>query len=162
MRYDLAIVGSGAAAFAAAITARDAGASVVMIERGSIGGTCVNTGCVPSKALLAAAAARHDAASQRFPGICTQAGPAGMAPLTADTGELVAEMRAGKYVDLAADYGWEIIPGMARFAGGADAPVLEIRPEAAASRRSRRGTIWWRPGRRRGYRRSAAWSRPGT
>ena len=129
MRYDLAIAGSGAAAFAAAITARDAGASVVMIERGSIGGTCVNTGCVPSKALLAAAAARHDAASQRFPGIVTQAGPAGMAPLTAGTGELVAEMRAGKYVDLAADYGWKIIPGMARFAGGADAPVLEIRPE---------------------------------
>src|SRR5258706_568 len=38
MHYDLAIVGSGAAAFAAAITARDAGASVVMVERGSGGG----------------------------------------------------------------------------------------------------------------------------
>ncbi len=59
MRYDLAITGSGGAAFAAAITARDAGASVVMIERGTVGGTCVNTGCVPSKALLAAAAARR-------------------------------------------------------------------------------------------------------
>jgi mercuric reductase len=127
MRYDLAIAGSGAAAFAAAITARDAGASVVMIEHGSIGGTCVNTGCVPSKALLAAAAARHDAASQRFPGISTQAGPAGMAALAGGTGELVAAMRAGKYVDLAADYGWEIIAGTARFAGGADAPVLEVR-----------------------------------
>ena len=68
MRYDLAITGSGSAAFAAAITARDAGASVVMIERGTVGGTCVNTGCVPSKALLAAAAARHGAAGQRFPG----------------------------------------------------------------------------------------------
>ena len=90
MRYDLAIVGSGAAAFAAAITARDVGASVVMIERGSIGGTCVNTGCVPSKALLAAAAARHDAASSRFPGISTQASPAGMAALAAGTGELMA------------------------------------------------------------------------
>ena len=56
MWYDLAIVGSGGAAFAAAITARDAGASVVMVERGTAGGTCVNTGCVPSKALLAAAA----------------------------------------------------------------------------------------------------------
>jgi pyruvate/2-oxoglutarate dehydrogenase complex dihydrolipoamide dehydrogenase (E3) component len=68
MMYDLAITGSGGAAFAAAITARDAGASVVMIERGTVGGTCVNTGCVPSKALLAAAAARHGAASQPFPG----------------------------------------------------------------------------------------------
>jgi len=69
VRYDLAIIGSGGAAFAAAITARDAGASVVMIERGTTGGTCVNTGCVPSKALLAAAAARHDALGQRFPAL---------------------------------------------------------------------------------------------
>jgi len=127
MRYDLAIVGSGAAGFAAAITARDAGASVVMVERGSTGGTCVTTGCVPSKALLAAAAARHEAASQRFRGISTQAGPVDTAALADGTGELVAAMRAGKYVDLAAEYGWEIIAGTARFAGGADAPVLQVR-----------------------------------
>lgn len=133
MRYDLAIVGSGAAAFAAAITARDAGASVVMVERGRIGGTCVNTGCVPSKALLAAAAARHDAASQRFPGISTQAGPADMAALAAGTGELVAAMRAGKYVDLAADRGWEIIAGAAQFSDGADAPVLHIRQDSGST-----------------------------
>src|SRR5580693_6374622 len=127
MRYDLAIIGSGGAAFAAAITARDAGASVVMAERGTIGGTCVNTGCVPSKALLAAAAARHDAARQPFPGIATQAGPVDMATLAGGKDDLVAAMRASKYVDLAADYGWGIIAGTARFAGGADAPVLEVR-----------------------------------
>jgi mercuric reductase len=127
MRYDLAIIGSGGAAFAAAITARDAGASVVMIERGTVGGTCVNTGCVPSKALLAAAAARHDAASQPFPGIATQAGPVDMAALTGGKDELVPAMRAAKYADLAADYGWEIIAGTARFTGGPDAPVLQVR-----------------------------------
>jgi mercuric reductase len=133
MRYDLAITGSGGAAFAAAITARDAGASVVMIERGTVGGTCVNAGCVPSKALLAAAAARHDAASQPFPGISTQAGPVGMAALADGTDELVAAMRAGKYVDLAADYGWEIVAGTARFAGGADAPVLQVRSDGGGT-----------------------------
>ncbi len=127
MRYDLAITGSGGAAFAAAITARDAGASVVMIERGTVGGTCVNTGCVPSKALLAAAAARHGAASQPFPGITTQAGPVDMPALTGGKDDLVAAMRAGKYVDLAADYGWEIVAGTARFAGTAEAPVLQVR-----------------------------------
>jgi mercuric reductase len=126
MRYDLAIVGSGGAAFAAAITARDAGASVVMVERGTVGGTCVNTGCVPSKALLAAAGDRHTAADQRFPGIATQAGPVGMAALTGGKDELVAGMRAAKYLDLAAGYGWEILAGTARFRGGADAPVLEV------------------------------------
>jgi mercuric reductase len=127
MRYDLAITGSGGAAFAAAITARDADASVVMIERGTVGGTCVNTGCVPSKALLAAAAARHGAASQQFPGIASQAGPVDMAALAGGKDDLVAAMRAGKYTGLAADYGWEIIGGAARFAGGADAPVLQVR-----------------------------------
>jgi mercuric reductase len=127
MRYDLAIIGSGGAAFAAAITARDASASVVMIERGTVGGTCVNTGCVPSKALLAAAAARHDAASQQFPGIATQAGPVDMAALADGKDELVAAMRASKYTGLAADYGWEIIAGTARFTGGPDAPVLQVR-----------------------------------
>src|SRR5215469_14774827 len=127
MRYDLAIIGSGGAAFAAAITARDAGASVVMVERGTVGGTCVNTGCVPSKALLAAAAARHGAASQRFPGIATQAGPIGLAALAGGKDKLAAEMRASKYTGLAAGYGWEILAGTARFADGADAPVLQVR-----------------------------------
>src|SRR6266545_4297994 len=75
--YDLAIIGSGGAAFAAAIAARRKDRRVVMVERGRIGGTCVNAGCVPSKALLAAAQARHVAAEagQRFPGISSTAGP---------------------------------------------------------------------------------------
>ena len=127
MQYDLAVIGSGGAAFAAAITARDAGASVVMIERGTMGGTCVNTGCVPSKALLAAAAARHGAACQRFPGIATQADPVDMAALTGGKDDLVTAMRAGKYTGLAADYGWKILAGTARFAGRPDASVLHVR-----------------------------------
>jgi mercuric reductase len=126
MRYDLAIIGSGAAGFAAAITAAEGGASVIMIDRGETGGTCVNTGCVPSKALLAAAAARHSAATGTFPGIVTQAGPVDMAALIRGKDDLVAWMRAEKYVDLAAAYGWQIIAGAARFAGTAGAPLLEV------------------------------------
>ena len=126
MGYDLAVIGSGAAAFAAAITAAEGGASVVMIERGETGGTCVNTGCVPSKALLAAAAARHSAGTQAFPGIVTQAGPVDLAALIRGKDNLVAGMRAEKYVDLAAAYGWQVIAGTARFAGTAGAPRLEV------------------------------------
>jgi mercuric reductase len=88
--------------FAAAITAAEGGASVVMIERGETGGTCVNTGCVPSKALLAAAATRHSAATGTFPGVATQAGPVDMDALILGKDDLVAGMRAEKYVDLAA------------------------------------------------------------
>lgn len=126
MRYDLAVIGSGAAGFAAAVTAREQGASVVMTERGTTGGTCVNTGCVPSKALLAAAGARHTAASQAFPGVVTQAGPVDAAALTGGKDDLVAGMRAAKYTGLAADYGWQIIAGTAAFARTAGAPVLEV------------------------------------
>src|ERR1700733_15667286 len=126
MRHDLAIIGSGGAAFAAAITARDSGASVVMIEGGTVGGTCVNTGCVPSKALLAAAGARHDALDQGFPGIATQAGPVDMAALTGGKDDLVAAMRAAKYTGLAADYGWEIVAGTAAFTGASGEPRLEV------------------------------------
>jgi mercuric reductase len=126
MGYDLAIIGSGAAAFAAAITAAEGDASVVMIERGETGGTCVNTGCVASKALLAAAAARHTAATAAFPGIATQAGPVGMAALIGGKDALATGMRAEKYTDLAAAYGWQIVAGTARFAGAADTPLLEV------------------------------------
>ena len=66
--YDLAMIGFGGAAFAAAIRATNLGRRVVMIERGTVGGTCVNTGCVPSKALLATAEARHVTLdASRFP-----------------------------------------------------------------------------------------------
>ncbi|HEX3590469.1 MAG TPA: mercury(II) reductase [Pseudonocardiaceae bacterium] len=124
MGYDLAVIGSGGAGFAAAIAARRKGRSVVMIEHATIGGTCVNTGCVPSKALLAAAEARHIAATQAFPGIHTDSGPVDVAALIAGKTALVEGMRAEKYVDLAAAYGWETLAGQARFVDGPAVDVL--------------------------------------
>src|SRR6266851_4080326 len=53
--YDLIVIGSGSAAFAAAIRATDAGSRVALMESNVVGGTCVNVGCVPSKAMLAPA-----------------------------------------------------------------------------------------------------------
>ena len=107
-KYDLAIIGSGGGAFAAAIRATTLGKSVVMIERGTLGGTCVNTGCVPSKALIAAADARHSAAdaADRFPGIATTAGPVDMPALIAGKQALVESLRGEKYADVADSYGW--------------------------------------------------------
>lgn len=51
----VAVIGSGAAATAAALKAVERGARVTLVERGTIGGTCVNVGCVPSKILIRAA-----------------------------------------------------------------------------------------------------------
>jgi mercuric reductase len=95
--FDLAIIGSGGGAFAAAIRAAKLGKRVLMVERGTIGGTCVNTGCIPSKALLAAAGARHAALdASRFPGIAASAGPLDMGKLIGGKRDLVDAMRADK------------------------------------------------------------------
>ena len=57
MDYDLSIVGAGWAGFNAAITARGLGLKVLLIEKADIGGTCLNTGCIPTKALIQSATA---------------------------------------------------------------------------------------------------------
>src|SRR5258708_39518301 len=49
---DLLIIGGGSAAFAAAIRASDLGASAIIVEAGTLGGTCVNIGAAPSQTLI--------------------------------------------------------------------------------------------------------------
>ncbi|RZQ64892.1 mercury(II) reductase [Amycolatopsis suaedae] len=126
MRYDLAVIGSGGAGFAAAIAARGMGRSVVMIERGTVGGTCVNTGCVPSKALLAAAEARHVSLDGRFPGVTVSPFGVDLPGLIDGKRALVESLRAEKYAGLAAEYGWDILAGTARFATEGTEPVLRV------------------------------------
>ena len=65
--FDLAVIGAGAAGLSVVAGAAQLGVSVALIERGHMGGDCLNTGCVPSKALLAAAhSARSMRAAARF------------------------------------------------------------------------------------------------
>lgn len=58
---DLCVVGAGSGGLSVAAGAVQMGASVVLLEKGEMGGDCLNTGCVPSKALIAAAHRAHDA-----------------------------------------------------------------------------------------------------
>ena len=51
-RYDLVVIGGGTAGLVSAAGAAGLGARVALIERNFLGGDCLNTGCVPSKALL--------------------------------------------------------------------------------------------------------------
>lgn len=118
-RYDLLIVGSGSAAFAAGIRARDLGATVALCESGTIGGTCVNVGCVPSKAMLAAADLYHRAGTSPFSGVATSSGSLDLAALVGSKDELVAHMRAEKYEALAEEYGFALLRGRGRFTGEA-------------------------------------------
>jgi len=121
--YDLVIIGSGSAAFAAAIRARDLGARVLMVEAGTLGGTCVNVGCVPSKFLLRAAEVYHRARHHGYAGIPTQAGPVDWSALVRQKDELVRALRKEKYADLVELYGWELVQGRAQFV---DAETLAV------------------------------------
>lgn len=60
-RYNLVVIGGGTAGLVSAMGAAGLGARVALIERHLLGGDCLNTGCVPSKALLRAARAAYDA-----------------------------------------------------------------------------------------------------
>ncbi len=115
--YDLVVIGAGSAAFAAAIKARELGATVALVERGTLGGTCVNVGCVPSKALLRPAELYWTAAHHPFGGIRTAPVEVDLAALVAGKDELVAALRREKYADLVDHYGFEVLHGEARFTG---------------------------------------------
>ena len=56
-KYDVAIIGGGPGGYVAAIRGAQLGARVCLIERGRVGGTCLNRGCIPTKALYASAMA---------------------------------------------------------------------------------------------------------
>jgi mercuric reductase len=119
-RYDLAVIGAGSAGFAAAIRAAELGAQVALIGHGTIGGTCVNIGCVPSKNLIRAAEALHQANSaKRFAGLSGEAAVADWRALIAQKDELVAGLRQAKYTDLLKGYNAiAYLEGRARMSAG--------------------------------------------
>ena len=103
--FDLAVIGAGSAGFSAAITAADQGASVVLIGRGAIGGTCVNVGCVPSKTMIRAAETLHQArTANRFQGIEAQGKLTDWSAVMAEKSRLVSKLRQTKYANILPSY----------------------------------------------------------
>ncbi len=95
--FDLALIGGGSAGFAAAIKAAELGARVAMADGGTIGGTCVNVGCMPSKTLIRAAEAQHRRVHHGFQGIPTGDGRPDWSAVRAQKDELVSALRQAKY-----------------------------------------------------------------
>ena len=103
--YDLAVIGAGSAGFSAAIAAAELGANVALIGHGTIGGSCVNVGCVPSKTMIRATEMLHHAqAASRFAGIRAKGQLADWRSVVRQKDELVASLRQAKYIDLLPSY----------------------------------------------------------
>ncbi|MCE9683345.1 mercury(II) reductase [Halomonas alkalisoli] len=113
----IAVIGSGGAAMAAALKAAERGARITLIERGTIGGTCVNTGCVPSKIMIRAAHIAHLRRESPFDeGLSTQAPVVDRAKLLAQQQTRVEELRDAKYEGILRDHpAITVVSGEARF-----------------------------------------------
>jgi len=118
MKYDLLIIGAGSAGFAGAIRAAELGAKVGLIEGGTVGGTCVNVGCVPSKTLIRAAEIGHRAAHHGFKGISTRFDGCSWKEIQKQKNALVSNLRKTKYVGVLKNYSSvDYIEGTAQLTG---------------------------------------------
>lgn len=101
--FDLVVIGTGAAGMAAAIRGAELGHRIAIAEGGTVGGTCVNVGCVPSKNLLAASDAYHTAQAG-FPGIGGCDPSLDWPQVRAQKRELIESLRQTKYMDVLESY----------------------------------------------------------
>ncbi len=115
LRPDLCIIGAGAGGLSVAASAAALGVSTVLVERGKMGGECLNTGCVPSKALIAVArAAKGPPSALRRRDLAPLAAldhPAAMAHVKSVIAEIAPSDQAARYAAL----GVEVIKGEAAF-----------------------------------------------
>src|SRR6266496_1366161 len=102
-RYDLVILGSGSTAFAAALRAEELGKTAVLTEERTVGGTCVNRGCLPSKNLIEAARLLHDAQNPRYPGLSPTKPEIDFRELVRQKDEVVRSYREKRYESLIGD-----------------------------------------------------------
>ncbi|MEZ5489315.1 MAG: mercury(II) reductase [Gammaproteobacteria bacterium] len=123
---DLLVIGAGSAGFSAAITAAEAGATVVIAGNGTIGGTCVNVGCVPSKTLIRAMESiQISKDASRFDGVNGTARMVDWQALIRQKQQLVDRLRKAKYEDLLLLYpNISFIPGQAQFTGNTSTELV--------------------------------------
>jgi dihydrolipoamide dehydrogenase len=118
---DLLVIGGGPGGYAAAIRAAQRGLDATLVERDAYGGTCLNRGCIPSKALVSVASLAHDAGHAEAMGV--HADPAVDMGQTADWLGGVVDRLSGGVEKLCKANGVALLPGTAEFAGPHEARV---------------------------------------
>jgi len=115
--YDAIIIGGGQSGPFLAVRLAEAGQRVALIERGSMGGTCVNNGCIPTKTMVASARAAHVARTAAKYGVTTGPVSVDYGVVKARRDEIVAGSVKGLVDWLDATKGVTTIAGEARFTG---------------------------------------------
>lgn len=127
---DILVIGAGSAGLSVAAGAAQLGASTVLVERHRMGGDCLNTGCVPSKALLAASkAARRWRGEQAF-GVSYAPPSVDFAAVNRHVQEVIAAIAPNDSVERFEGLGVKVIKGTARFVGARDVAVDALRIRA--------------------------------
>src|SRR6059058_4286953 len=112
---DICVIGAGSGGLSVAAAAAAFGVPVVLIEKGKMGGDCLNYGCVPSKALLAAA--KHAAASRRVTpfGLKEHRADIDFAKVHAHVQGVIAAIAPNDSKERFTGLGVQVIEGAARF-----------------------------------------------
>ncbi|MCC6720170.1 MAG: FAD-dependent oxidoreductase [Acetobacteraceae bacterium] len=137
--FDLAVIGAGAAGLSVTAVAAQLGLRVVLIERDRMGGDCLNTGCVPSKALLAAAHAARAARAAHALGLRIGEPEIDWAAVQAHVHGVIAAIAPMDSVARFTALGAEVLHGAARFA--APDTLAVALPEGARRLTARRIVI---------------------
>ena len=117
MMFDIAVIGGGSAGLSIAVAAAQFGAKVVLFEKAEMGGDCLNAGCVPSKALLAAAkAAQAQRSSEPF-GIAPVEPKVDYAKVMAHVHSVIASIAPHDSVERFKGIGVQVVKAHARFVG---------------------------------------------
>lgn len=134
---DLVVVGAGSAGLTAARLAAGLGASVTLVERARPGGDCLWTGCVPSKALLAAAAAAHAVRTAGRFGVRTSEPEVDFPAVLAHVRAAQAAIEPEDSAEALRRAGVEVVAGAARFTAPSrvevDGRVLRFRSALVAT-----------------------------
>ena len=114
---DLCVIGAGAGGLSVAVGAAQLGARTVLFERGAMGGDCLNYGCVPSKALLAAAHAAHTSRHSSHLGVAATAGTVDFAAVMRHVHGVIAQIAPHDSVERLEGLGVRVIRAHATFTG---------------------------------------------
>ena len=120
---DICVIGAGAGGLSVAAAAAAFGVPVVLIERGRMGGECLNVGCVPSKSLLAAA--KHAASDTQAPAFGVTYGPPTIdfARVRAHVREVIGKIAPNDSAERFTGLGVRVIAGTAQFKDAATVAV---------------------------------------